>query len=110
MVLDQNVLAAMDAKAAESNSSNTFTLNELKAEESVSFHRTEGYNPYFKVEGHTAKIQCGPSVVAALNAGSTIEDLESRVFFTLCTFSDGSQGYKAALGSSESLKHEVVLF
>ena len=108
MVLDQNVLAAMDAKAAESNT--TFSLQELKAEESVEFHHTQGYNPYFKVAGHSAKFQCGPSVVAALNAGQNIEDLESKVFFTLCTFSDGSQGYKAALGSGESLKHEVVLF
>ena len=64
MVLDQNVLAAMDAKAA--STSNTFTLQELKAEESVSFHKTEGYNPYFMVEGHTAKFQCGPSITTAL--------------------------------------------
>ena len=110
MVLNQDVLAAMDAKAAESNSSNTFSLQELKQEESVSFHRTEGYNPYFKVGDHQAKFQCGPSVVQALNSGEKIEDLESRIFFTLCTFSDGTQGYKAALGSGESLKHEVVLF
>ena len=109
MVLNQDVLAAMDAKAANS-SSTTFSLQELKAEEDVSFHHTEGFNPYFKVGDHEAKFQCGPTVVAALNAGERIEDLESRVFFTLCTFADGTQGYKAALGSSEPLKHEVVLF
>ena len=107
MVLNQDVLAAMDAKQAESS---TFTLQELKAEESVSFHHTEGYNPYFKVGGHEAKFQCGPSITTALSSGEKIEDLESRVFFTLCTFADGSQGYKAALGAGESLKHEVVLF
>ena len=108
MVLDQNVLAAMDAKAAESNT--TFSLQELKAEESVEFHHTQGYNPYFKVGGHSAKFQCGPSIITALSEGGKIEELESRIFFTLCTFSDGTQGYKAALGSGEALKHEVVLF
>ena len=108
MVLDQEVLAAMDAK--ESSTSTTFSLKELKAEESVEFHHTDGYNPYFKVGGHTAKFQCGPSIVSALNTGEKIEDLESRIFFTLCTFSDGTQGYKAALGSGQELKHEVVLF
>ena len=108
-LFDQNVLDAMDAKQAFSTSS-TFTLTELKKEESVAFHKTEGYNPYFVIEGHTAKIQCGPSIVAALNSGDKIEDLESRVFFTLCTFADGSRGYKAALGSGKTLNHEVVLF
>ena len=108
MVLDQTVLAAMDAKQSSSNS--TFSLQELKAEESVEFHRTQGYNPYFKIAGHTAKFQCGPSIVAALDSGQRIEDLEPKIFFTLCTFADGEQGYKAALGSAEPLKHEVVLF
>ena len=108
MLLDQNVLSAMDAKQAETSS--TFSLQELKAEEAVEFHRTEGFNPYFKVGGHSAKFQCGPSIVAALNGGQKIEDLESKIFFTLCTFSDGTQGYKAALGNESSLKHEVVLF
>ena len=108
MVLDQTVLNAMDSTQQES--SNTFSLAELKSEESVSFHHTEGFNPYFKVEGHSAKFQCGPSITAALNEGQNILDLESRIFFTICTFADGTQGYKAALGSGDSLKHEVVLF
>ena len=108
MVLDENVLAAMDAKAAEQT--DTFTLTELKAEYSVEFHHTQGFNPYFKVGDHSAKIQCGPSIGAALSAGETIESLEPKIFFTLCTFKDGEKGYKAALGSGESLKHEVVLF
>ena len=107
MVLDQNVLAAMDAKEG---SSTTFSLQELKAEESVEFHHTQGFNPYFKVGGHNAKFQCGPSISAALNGGSKIEDLEPKIFFTLCTFQDGSKGYKAALGNGQELKHEVVLF
>ena len=109
MILNEDVLAAMDAKQAATEST-TFSLSELKAEESVTYHRTEGYNPYFKVGDHSAKFQCGPSIVAALQEGNSIESLEPKIFFTLCTFSDGTQGYKAALGSGESLHHEVVLF
>ena len=107
MVLDQNVLAAMDEKCCESD---TFSLEQLKAEESVEYHHTEGFNPYFKIRGHNAKFQCGPSIRTALESGKSIEDLESSIFFTLCTFYDGTQGYKAALGQEQSKHHEVVLF